>query len=162
MLPPVASSTNKMKGGSASPLMVQDAASGTSVALDRLVGIKEEVSRGALRTPLPPRLQLPPSLAPVSLKRRPPLLPPRSLLRDVGNTREEETATVQEVATGKRAFAKKPQPLVEVPSSALDRVVTAAETAIAVAAAFARATTVARKGIPTEGRSIPNDMLQLD
>ena len=130
--------------------MVQDAASGTSAALDRLVGIKEEVSRGVLRTPLPPRLQLLPSLAPVSLPRRPALLPPRSLWKDVRNTREEETATVQEVAIGTRGFAKKPLPLLEVPSSALDRVVTAAEMAIAAAAAFARATTVARKRISTE------------
>ena len=53
---------------------------------------------------------------------------------------------MQEVAIGTREFAKKPQ----VPSSALARVVTAAETTNAVAAASARATTVARRGIPTE------------
>lgn len=67
LLLPVASSSNKMKGGSASKLVLQVAAIETSVALDQLVRMQEEVSKGALRLPLPPRLQLLLSLATVSL-----------------------------------------------------------------------------------------------
>ena len=58
------------------------------------------------------------------------------------NTWEVETVKKREVALGAAAFASLHP---EVPSSALDRVVTAAEMTIAVVAVPARATAVARR-----------------
>ena len=71
------------------------------------------------------------------------------VLPAVSNSRAmEKPAGAPQAALGTKDLAQ--AQLAEAPSSALARVVTAAETTNAAAAVSARATAVARKGIPTE------------